>query len=249
MCCSKSGTAEILFEKISNALRSNDIDWSNYVGLSLDNTSVDLGRHNFIKTRVQEVNNSIYINGSPCHIVHNTANKVAEIFMLESGFDVGDMLVAILHWFDKSSKRKVELEEFGSSCDQEHRKIMKHVSTRWLSLETAVTPTLRLYQPLQSYFLSQKNRPNCLERLEALFADLMTDVFLFFYQYALQSFVNFDKYLKREELLTSRLHDQIQQFLERIACKFIQIVFVANGDMFSDAWRKQENQKSASFDL
>ena len=35
MCCSKSGTAEILFENFSNALRSNEIDRSNYVGLSL----------------------------------------------------------------------------------------------------------------------------------------------------------------------------------------------------------------------
>ena len=43
MCCSKSRTAEILFENIPNVLRSNEIDWSNCVGLSLDNTLVNLG--------------------------------------------------------------------------------------------------------------------------------------------------------------------------------------------------------------
>ena len=32
--CSKFGTSEILLENISNALRSNKIDWSNCVGLS-----------------------------------------------------------------------------------------------------------------------------------------------------------------------------------------------------------------------
>ena len=42
LCYAKSGTAEILFENISNALRSN----SSCVGLSLDNTSVNLGQHN-----------------------------------------------------------------------------------------------------------------------------------------------------------------------------------------------------------
>ena len=36
------------------------------------------------------------------------------MFMLESGFDVEDMLVDLFYWFDKSSKRKVELEEFCS---------------------------------------------------------------------------------------------------------------------------------------
>ena len=144
-CCSKSGTAEILFENIFNALRSNKIDWSNCVGLSLDNTSFNLGRHNSKKTRVQEVNNSIYINGCPCHTVHNAANKDAEMFMLESGFDVEDKLIDIFYWFDKSSKRKVELEEFYSFCDQEYRKIIKFVSTRCLNLKTAVTQTLGLY--------------------------------------------------------------------------------------------------------
>ena len=85
MFCSRSETAEILFENNPNALRSNQIDWS-CNGLSFDNTSVHLGRHNSIKTRVQEVNNSIYINDCPCHTVHNTANKGADMFMLERGF-------------------------------------------------------------------------------------------------------------------------------------------------------------------
>ena len=180
MCCTKSRTTEILFENISNDLKSTEINWSSCVGLSLKNISVSLGRLNTIKTRVQEINNSIYINGCPCHILHNTVNKGAEMFMLESGFEVMDMLVDIFCWFDKSSKRKVELEEFCSFCGQEYRKIIKHVSTRWLSLETAVTQTLQLYQPLPSYFLSQEVRPNCLERLETFFADPMTEVFLFF---------------------------------------------------------------------
>ena len=124
MCRLKSGTAKILFENIYNALRSNEINWPILVGLSLDNTVVNLGQHNSIKTRVQEVNNSIYNNGCPSHIVHNTANKSAEMFMLESGFYVEDMLVDIFCWFQKSSKIKVELEELCSFCDQEYCKII-----------------------------------------------------------------------------------------------------------------------------
>ena len=112
MCCTKFGTAKILFENISDALRSNEIDWSNCLGLCLNNTSVNLGRHNSIKTRVQEVNNSIYINGCPCHTVHNTANKGAGMFILELGFHDKDMLVDIFYWFDKSSKKKSRLKSF-----------------------------------------------------------------------------------------------------------------------------------------
>ena len=66
---------------------------------------------------MQEGCKSIYINGCPCHIVQKMANKGAEMFMLESGFDVEDTLVDIFYWFDKSSKRKFELEELCSLCD------------------------------------------------------------------------------------------------------------------------------------
>ena len=61
ICCSKFGTAEILLENISNALRSNKIDWSNCAELSLGDTSVNLGRHNFIKTRRQVVNDVVLV--------------------------------------------------------------------------------------------------------------------------------------------------------------------------------------------
>ena len=62
---------------------------------------------NSIMTRVVAKNKNIFINGCPCHIIHNTANKAAERFSEASGFDVENFLVDLFHWFDKSSKRKV----------------------------------------------------------------------------------------------------------------------------------------------
>ena len=166
---------------------------------------------------MQEVNNSIYINGCTCHIVYNTAKKGAEMFILESGFM---LRICLLIYSVDLTKRNVELDEFCYFCGQVYRRIIRHVITRRLSLKAAVTRTLQLYQPLQSYFLSQEVRP---------------EVFLFFCQYTLQSFVNFNKYPQWEGPWLSGLHDRIQQFLKIFAFKFLQIGFVAGGDMFSDA--------------
>ena len=100
--------------------------------------------------------------------------------MLESGFDIEGMPVDMFYWLGKSSERKVDLKEFCSLCDQYYRKIIKHVNRRWLSLETAVTRALQLYQPFRSYFfLSQKGRPNHLERLEVYF-QISSQKFSFF---------------------------------------------------------------------
>lgn len=80
MCISSRSTAEGIFSKMQEALEKHDIPWSNCVGIAMDNTSVNLGYRNSIKTRIQEVNSAIYIMGCPCHIVHNIAGKASLAF-------------------------------------------------------------------------------------------------------------------------------------------------------------------------
>ena len=59
---------------------THSISWNNCVGLGVDNTSVNMGCRNSIKTRVLNMNPAIYIMGCPCHIVHNIALKAATAF-------------------------------------------------------------------------------------------------------------------------------------------------------------------------
>lgn len=71
-----------------------------------------------------------------------------------STFDVEEIMVDNYYFFDKSTKRKNGLVEYCTFCDVKYRKILKYVSTRWLSLECAIDRTLRQYPALQSFFLS-----------------------------------------------------------------------------------------------
>ena len=63
-------------------------------------------------------------------------------------------MIDIFYHFDKSTKRKAELADYCTFCDVEFRRVLKHVSTRWLSLELVITRTLQQYPALRSYFLS-----------------------------------------------------------------------------------------------
>ena len=65
------------------------------------------------------------------------------------------MVVDIFYWFDKTTKRKATLREYCDFCNQEYRQIVKHVNTRWLSLERAVSRVLQQYRSLKSYFVSE----------------------------------------------------------------------------------------------
>ena len=103
----KEGTAEPLFNNINSILRENRVDWENCVVAGLGNTAVNVGKKNSIMTRVLAKNKNVFINACLCHIIHNTANRAAELFSKVPRFDVEDFLVDLFHWFNKSSKRKV----------------------------------------------------------------------------------------------------------------------------------------------
>ena len=79
-----AGTAEKIFQAMEQAITSRNIPWNNCIGLSVDNTSVNMGKHNSIKSRALQRNGSIYIMGCPCHIIHNVGQKGSQAFCFVS---------------------------------------------------------------------------------------------------------------------------------------------------------------------
>ena len=65
---------------MAEVLHSCGISWDKCVGVSVDNTSVNLGKRNSIFTRVKKENPDVHFMGCPCHIIHNTCLKSAEMF-------------------------------------------------------------------------------------------------------------------------------------------------------------------------
>ena len=61
MCMSSSSTAEGIFGRMHDVFSKHCIAWSNCVGIGLDNTSVNMGHRNSIKTRVLQQNPSVYV--------------------------------------------------------------------------------------------------------------------------------------------------------------------------------------------
>ena len=90
MCMVSSCTAEGLFSAME-VFATNSLSWGNCVGLGVDNTSVNVGIPNSIKSRVLQKNPATYVMGCPCHIVHNTAGKAANAFE-----KVGSAFIAFL---------------------------------------------------------------------------------------------------------------------------------------------------------
>ncbi|KAJ3596187.1 hypothetical protein NHX12_002596 [Muraenolepis orangiensis] len=100
------GTAEVIYQKMDEALQKNAIPWRKCVSLSVDNAPVNTGARNSIASRILKEHGSIYIHGCPCHIIHNTAKQAGLGFLEVCGFDPEDLTVDVGYWFKGSTNRK-----------------------------------------------------------------------------------------------------------------------------------------------
>ena len=51
----------------------------------------------------------------------------------------------------------------------------------------------------------------------------MTEVYLFFYEAVLQTFIHFNKFLQREDPLIPVISEQIDSFLKKLSSKFVRV--------------------------
>ena len=84
-----SSTTEAILSKMQEVLLKYNVSWTNCIGIGHDNTSVNMGHTNSIKTRIVSVNPGVTVIG--CHIVHNIACKAGEAYE--------KVLVQSLHFF------------------------------------------------------------------------------------------------------------------------------------------------------
>lgn len=89
--CSASG----IFAQVSKVFEEDRIPWDNVIGLSLDNASVNMGKHNGLYRKFEAKNDSIYTFGCPCHMINKTADHALKSFAEATGFNVGDFLVDV----------------------------------------------------------------------------------------------------------------------------------------------------------
>ena len=154
--CSTSGkpcsTAGSLFNAIDNTFTSDEISWEQCASIGLNNTNVNVGDKNSIKSRVQQRNKSCFIAGCNCHLANTAASNGGSTYSCVSGFDTADHMVD-LYYFKSSTRRKGFLPEFLKFLDTEWEGLGKYITTRWLSLENCRERVEKLSRPKVNFSL------------------------------------------------------------------------------------------------
>lgn len=225
MMCITSGRdaakAESVFRSMESKLIDNEIPWSNVVNLSVDNTNLMVGIHNSLASHCRSHNPEIFLSQCPCHLVHIAASHAHDAFSKVAGVNVENLLINLYYWFDKSTKRKGVLAEYMKFCNQKYAKILKHGSTRWLSLERCIQRTLEKYSGLKSYFLSELFSESRFVRLQNAFENPLTEIALLFHHASISLFTNFNKLMQSDEPLLHIVHDSVARLAKSIANRIL----------------------------
>ena len=219
-----AGKAEEIFNVVEDKFAVDSIPWINAVSLSNDNTNSMIGRNNSFSSRCKQRNPDIFVSGCACHLCHIAANIAHDAFADETGVNIEDLQIDLCYWFERSTKRKGILVEHMEFCGQEYAKILKHVSTRWLSLERCVQRTLEKYDGLKSYFLSEHFADQRFVRLHDAFSNSLTEVVLLFHHASIPLFTTFNKLLQSQEPIIHMLHTSITRLARTLANRIIKPV-------------------------
>ena len=79
-------------------------------------------------------------------------------------------------------------------------------------------------------------------RLQSAYSDCMTEVYLLFFHASLQVFVNFNKFMQREDPIIPVLNDQILEFLKRLFSKFVTVADIKSAPTVTSINFDRENQ-------
>ena len=132
-------SAEGIVNSIKSSLDNLGLTLDHVSAFSADNANVNYGIHNSVFTKLKESNSQILRGNCHAHIVHNTVKHALD----KLSVDVENIVLKVYGHFS-----------FCEFCDVEFQEVLRHVTTRWLSLNPAVSRLLENWTALKSYFIS-----------------------------------------------------------------------------------------------
>lgn len=149
-------TSEIISTLILDALKKYNL-MGKVVCFCADNAKANFGGDtrggtNNVFYRLKQKLPHLVGVGCVAHIEHNALKFAADILP----FDLECIVVKIYSHFYRNTVRATALKLFCEEADEEYLKLLGYAKTRFLALEPAVRRILKMFTPLQDYFVSLK---------------------------------------------------------------------------------------------
>jgi hypothetical protein len=149
-----SATGENIFSVIDAVFSSHGIPWENCISSGCDNANVMVGKKKGVYGFLLQKNPAVHLSGCTLHLVHIAAEKAANVLPAA----IEEILIDIYYYFKKSSKRQDSLGMFQDMYDIDQKKMIKHVATRWLSIDRCLKRLLDNWVALKEYFTNENDQ-------------------------------------------------------------------------------------------
>jgi hypothetical protein len=137
-----------IHDNLKRVLAINQLKIENLLSYGADNASVNYGRHNSVFKNFYDENEFLVKSNCNCHILHNAAKY--GLFRLP--FDIESLVLKIYNHFSNSAKRESQLKSCYEFTENNYSKVLRHVTTRWLSLYPAIDRLIENFEALKLYF-------------------------------------------------------------------------------------------------
>ena len=142
-------TAQSVFHAIEEAFKSRSTPWKNMIGYASDTANVMVGKHNSVLSQLLLKQPHLFSLGCLCHL--SALCAAAALKKLPVSLD--ELLIDIYYHSKHSSKRWHEFNEIQLEfSDVKPLRVLKHSSTRWLSLERCLKRLIEQWPALDCYF-------------------------------------------------------------------------------------------------
>ncbi|KAF2901839.1 hypothetical protein ILUMI_04350 [Ignelater luminosus] len=212
-------TAEILSDHILKSINNSGLTLNKLLMLSADGPNVNKKVFRLINEKVKEVRNKELIDIGSCniHVMHNAFRKGLQ----KVGNECAEFVISVFYFFNDWPARREDYAAIQTKMGITNHNFLKHVPTRWLTIEPAITRILEQFESLKYYVLNYlpkhaaKTTLNSSHYLQMKLFLKKADckATLQYVKDFSQIFSKFTAFFQREEPLIHLMFDQLKEIL------------------------------------
>ena len=218
-------TAENIVNAMKEAFVKDHISWDNVLQIMSDSPAVMRGRLNGVIARIKRTlaPNILDYGGCSLHHIHNAVSYGTDAF----GEEIEEFAVDLFAFFKHRSGLQDEYKGVQVLLEAEEHKLLRFVSTRWLSLLPVVQRILEQWEVLKRFFgdLPNKHPEVCKqERAKKIKQHLDSDETLLklnFLSSVLPIFQQFEKLFQAQDTQIHILHLEMVQLMQKVLAQFV----------------------------
>ena len=222
--------AKTVTKQLLGALADNGLPVNKLLALSSDGPNVNKAITNLINKELADSHLPMMIDVGSCnlHKVHNAFAKGLTVF----GHDAEDLALKLFYWFKHSAARREDLQSVQFALELDSVLLLRHVESRWLSLQPAITRILSQWLAITKYFKHLPDSDKSVEKngkykeIMLLLNNPRTYIQLVFIADVASVFSNFLQSFQREGPLIHMLYLALNNLVRTLMLRFVNTAVV-----------------------